>query len=535
MDGSSLVPKAVVEPLNFGKDSGVKIIKKTLASGEIRYYYRWRKTGEQMGDSTDHAAVQNYYDRLTNTRPSPAAPVAGTFDMLVRDYCASDRFKFKDNGEPLGERTKSFYRDHMVQLQKVFGHLAPTEITGEILSTYLDTLADIPTTCYHRLKVMRMIFNWQVGRRKYGITYSVPEETRTEKPKPREKGWKWEDRKKMYDGLPEDQRCQLYKSISVRERQKLRLRNELRRLGVIGEKMSRKDYGKTIEQLNAMYLAACEKHNETPKKIYDGLSILERAAKYPLESFTPYARGLANERHAYMRMASVLTYYLGQRREDLLMITRHNECKQANPDRPKYLFEARDEQGRLWVFAHIHQGKTGAIVEVPFPPKLLALLHTHEWRGDFLLGSPKRGLWGNSNFSQCWREECELLGIQDVHQHDMRRTLNSDLQLAGCIPVQQHAVTGHDLKKLSHSNMARTYTLENRQHAVNAMVKLIEYEIRQDELRARRAEDGTSEDDVGKVSFLIEPKRVMISPPTKRQIKRRLRDAEAKSRLEALR
>ncbi|HEX9472477.1 MAG TPA: tyrosine-type recombinase/integrase, partial [Bradyrhizobium sp.] len=312
------------------------------------------------------------------------------------------------------------------------------------------------------------------------------------------------------------ERPALYKSVAERNRQKKHLRDALRDLGVIGDDKPRIDYDMTIEELDALYRSKCAELGHAQQKIFDGLTLHQRAKLYPAALFTDEDRRRADQRGLYMRIASLLAYYLAQRRGDLLDLARSQNIALAAGGAPDtYLFQANDMRGRQWVFAHIVQNKTGAVVEIPLHPKLEAALREHVWRGDYLLSSPAGDHWDEHNFSQCWREECELLGIEDVTLHDLRRTIRSDLAEAACTDEEICAITGHKIASINNNDMADIYTVRNREMAINALEKLIAWEAKVEEFALRREALGITGDEVGDVDFLRQPK--LLPAPKKKK------------------
>lgn len=506
---------ATPDPLKL---TGVNVKKATLENGEERFYYRHRKTGANLGSSDDHDAVHRAYAAVTSA--SPNTPHAGTIDMMIREFTKSPGMSL----EVISKKTQVNYFWHLEKWRLALRDVTPNLLTVAQIMDHLDTLGDKVTTRFQRLKMLRQLYNWKEGRRKYKISFSPADEAFARQPAARTADWSWEERKKMYDGLPEAERCALYKSMSVRGQQKKSLRKELHRLGVLAEDKLRLDYGATIDDLDEMYRAACEAQGLEPKKIFDGLSVRARAALYDPAGFTELQRAAANLRHAYMRLASLMTYYLGQRRGDLLKIMRSESTKR--PDglpNDAFLRQERDASGRMWVWAQVTQGKSkqrarngAVVVYVPLHPKLEHALREHAatygWRGPFVLSGPKGGFWDVHNFSDDWREECELLGIAcdedgNLHQHDTRRTIRTDLAEAGCTPEEISAVTGHDLRILANSPMATVYTAKRKQFGVNAIEKLMRWEAAREAARLDRAARGlTGDSDAGDADFMLDAK-----------------------------
>lgn len=482
-----------------------------------KWFYYDTKFGCGLGDSDDEAEARRAHAELR--KPQVAAP-KGTFNDLVRAFCNTDKWR------GLALTTQENYLRQLEPLRQEFGHLPPEQISEVAMRGHLKKLEGKPSVQYVRLRDFRMVIRWGTGHKDFSlIGKHTTVDIMVDRPDSKSDVWTMSQRKTMYDGLPIEQMVRLYRSIAQREYQKDKMRRALRQLGLPAAQMMVTEYDEdekpeernmTTEELDALYLDVVHGLglNSWPR-IFDGMTLVERAATYRDDDFDEKDYAIATARRAYMKMAGLAAFYLGQRKGDMLNMMKskkltHPKGKKNN----RYLYSYYDDDGRLWTVAHVLQNKTGVEVDVPFHPKLENQLREHKWRGTGLLfASPTGGFWDEHNFGEYWRHECEILGIKDVTEHDMRRSLRTSLTNASCSEAEICAVLGHKLATVANNPMADVYRSRNRTLAVNAIKKLEIYEIKQEENFKRRLAAGITEDEMDEVDFLIDVPQIEHRKP----------------------
>jgi integrase len=93
------------------RTSGLKVSRKTLASGEVREYFYDRRTGQCLSNSRDEALAR------------VAVPIAvthapGTIAALVTQYLSSSHYRVK-----LAPRTQALYRGYLNLIRREWGDL----------------------------------------------------------------------------------------------------------------------------------------------------------------------------------------------------------------------------------------------------------------------------------------------------------------------------------------------------------------------------------------------------------------------------
>lgn len=133
----------------------VRRIKKVLASGEVKFYYRYRRANPEITlpgvpGSIEFAVA---YDKaVKGIRDDQAIP--GTMADLIDRYRASTKFK------KLGEKTKPEYIRHLDALKVLGGDLPPDELTSADIYDMQEKMSDTPGAADVRVRVIKILYNW---------------------------------------------------------------------------------------------------------------------------------------------------------------------------------------------------------------------------------------------------------------------------------------------------------------------------------------------------------------------------------------
>lgn len=135
--------------------NNLKVVRKILATGEVREYFSNPRTGQAYG--TDRVHAQGRWDEWQQAQLSPVSIGSGTLGALIEDYYRTDDFK---NCEPSTRRLK---RRYLEQLRDAHGKLPVKLIDRPWVERLKLRLQEQPSKCNHMLKQLKVLLGWGVN------------------------------------------------------------------------------------------------------------------------------------------------------------------------------------------------------------------------------------------------------------------------------------------------------------------------------------------------------------------------------------
>lgn len=136
------------------RTSGLKVSRKTLASGEVREYFYDRGTGHFLSNNRDEALARV-------AAPVAATHAPGTIAALVTQYLSSSHYRTK-----LAPRTQALYRGYLDLIRREWGDLPISGIKPGTIELIKTQFEDTPRKANQIVALLRVLLGravkWQL-------------------------------------------------------------------------------------------------------------------------------------------------------------------------------------------------------------------------------------------------------------------------------------------------------------------------------------------------------------------------------------
>ena len=165
------------------RKSGLKVVRKTRASGEIKEYFYDRRTGNFLSYNRDAALARV-------SEPPKALPAPGTIAALVAQYLSSTQYRTK-----LSPRTQKLYGGYLELIRREWGDVPIAGIKPGTIELIKSQFEDTPRKANQIVALLRLLLGravkWQL------IPYNPATRPEMIPTPPREQIWTHEEEKQF--------------------------------------------------------------------------------------------------------------------------------------------------------------------------------------------------------------------------------------------------------------------------------------------------------------------------------------------------